>query len=111
MTRGEKFFGKPCRHGHIQEDGTTLRYVVSGNCVACHCAKSKSNPTYKAYQHDYHQMLRRERPDQLATYYANRIDAAKAIIILDELNKIMDRVEERNATQGQDSIDHYPSKV
>lgn len=32
MSRGTKFHGKPCKHGH-----GTLRYVSNRMCVICQC--------------------------------------------------------------------------
>ncbi len=30
-----KYYGKPCRHDHHQENGKTLRYSRDNGCVAC----------------------------------------------------------------------------
>jgi hypothetical protein len=77
-----KYWGKKCRHNHVNEDGLSMRYIRSDFCVECdrnHNKKYRSSSTkYQEYQAAYHKRLRVEHPERLAEYYKAREETRKA---------------------------------
>lgn len=65
-----KYLGKGCRHGHVNEQGLSLRYSSSARCVECekNYRKEYRGQEYLDYQRKYHQDLRANHPEKLIEY-------------------------------------------
>ena len=70
------YYGRPCTHNHVNDQGKTVRNRITGVCVECtdsddnpSLAWRKKNPErYKQYQQEYHKNLRLQNPKKLDEY-------------------------------------------
>lgn len=74
-----KYLGKGCKHGHHNEQGESIRYKKSKNCVECdrktqQQLRGNRAAEYKAYQREYHQRLRESNPEKLEQYRQTQVD-------------------------------------
>ena len=77
------YLGKACRHGHINADGLTERYIKSTQCIICRkkCIEESkalhperyNGVTYKEYQRNYHKNRRIAEPDIYNIYRARAL--------------------------------------
>lgn len=69
------YWGRPCRHGHHNEQGLSLRYVKSSHCVECEKGYriTTRGQEYKDYQATYHKELREKKPEVLKKYRATQV--------------------------------------
>lgn len=78
MDETRYYWGKACRHGHVNEEGKSRRSIATDKCYECDRAYQykfrKESPKYKEYQKAYHAKLRKERPEKLIEYYNNLIE-------------------------------------
>lgn len=79
MIELTQYLGKPCRHGHVNEDGLTIRSRNNNSCLECNRLqmqklRAKKGEAYKEYQAAYHKKQREQEAEKLHLYRQTQVE-------------------------------------